>query len=222
VAAFAIVLAAINTVYYAAIRLRNGTTNALEAALPIEQTTAILRRDLANIVLPGGTLHGSFQSTSTSNTVAGQASPNFYTATGPLDETSPWAEVQRVSYVLQASTNGSGGRDLLRSVSRNLLPALTDQPERQWLMSGVQSIQFSYHDGTQWRETWDSTTADPVTGVSNTVPKAIKVQIQLASDPEAVRGARVRAAPIELVVPIAVEPRTNTTPRTTPTTGGGA
>ena len=49
VAAFAIVLAAINTVFYSALRLRNSTTAAIERALPMEHALGIIKRDLANI-----------------------------------------------------------------------------------------------------------------------------------------------------------------------------
>jgi type II secretion system protein J len=207
VAAFAIVLAAINSVYYSALRLRNKTTAALAEALPLEHATAILRRDLANLVLPGGTMSGPFQSSSSSNNVAGQASPNFYTSTGVIDETSPWADLQRVSYVLTASTNGGRGKDLLRAVSRNLLPSLQDQSEQQWLMTGVQTLTFLYHDGTQWRDSWDSTIANPTTGLSNALPRAVKVQIQLA--PEGVARGPLREPSVELVVLIAAQARTN-------------
>src|SRR5213593_2381412 len=139
VAIFAIVLAAINTVFYSALRLRNRSAAAFDEALPVQQAVAIIKRDLANLVVPGGTLSGALQTTSVTNAVAGQSSPNFYTSTGFIDETSPWAEVQRVADALVASTNRFAGRDLIRAVTRNLLPASVDaQPNEQWLMSGVQ------------------------------------------------------------------------------------
>ena len=54
VVAFAIVLAAINSVFYGAVRLRNKTVESIDAALPIQHALAILRADLSNIVPPGG------------------------------------------------------------------------------------------------------------------------------------------------------------------------
>lgn len=212
VVAFSIVLAAINSVYYGAIRLRNKTAAGLEQALPIEHATAIIKRDLANLVLPGGTLFGPLQSSSISNNVMGQSSPSFYTSSGITDETSPWGDVQRVSYLLLDSTNRANGKDLVRSVSRNLLPALQDQPEQQALMTRVENIAFLFYDGSQWRDSWDSTAPDLATGLSNALPKAIKVQIQLLSE-EAGRS-RQREAPIELVVPTTVQARTNQTQAT--------
>src|SRR4051812_27608323 len=92
---FSIVLAAIHTVFYAAVQLRNKTTQAVEQAIPLQQTLAIIKRDLANIVLPGGTFAGEFQTSQTAtistnamsslaqanDSVIGQSSPAFFTAT---------------------------------------------------------------------------------------------------------------------------------------------
>jgi len=211
---FSIVLAAASTVFYGALRLRNGAAEALERALPEQQAIAVMQRDLANLVVPGGTLSGVFQTLSITNSVGGQASPDFYTTTGFIDETSPWAEIQRVSYVLMDPPNrGATGRDLVRTVVRNLLPATAeDQPARQWLMGGVQGLTFYYYDGTQWRDSWDSSSADPTTGLTNNLPQAIKVQIQPV--PQQTGRALSMTAPIELVVPIVVQARTNRTQQT--------
>lgn len=211
VAAFAIVLAAINTVFYSALRLRNSTTSAIEKALPMEHALGVIKRDLANLVLPGGTMSGTFATSSTSNSVAGQSSPNFYTTSGVIDENSPFAEMQRVSYLLVASTNKVFGKDLVRSVSRNLLPSLQDQSEQEWLMTGVQTLTFLYLDGGQWRDSWDSTTANTTTGVSNGLPAAVKVQLQLATENSGGSRGRSRELPIEMIVPIVVQQRTNQT-----------
>ena len=234
VVAFALVLAAINGVFYGALKLRNKAVAGFDESLPLQQTLTILKRDLANIVVPGGTLSGTLQtsansgmnssassssslssSTSSSSSginastlvnngmVLGQSSPTIYTATGSLDETSPFAEVQKVSYQLISSTNlSSTGRDLVRSVTRNLLPTLQDQAVKQSLLTGVQSITFQFHDGSQWRDAWDSTTAD-----SARLPRAIKVQLQMAAE----LSARTLPTPVELVVPLLVDGGSNTT-----------
>ena len=208
---FAIVLAAINTVLYSALHMQRRATESLEQALPIQQGLAIIQRDLGNVAMPGGTLSGVFQTTSITNVVGGQSSPDFYTTTGFIDQTSPWAEIQRVSYVLVDPANrAAAGKDLIRAVTRNLLPATAEEePAQQWLMGGVQGVTFYYYDGTQWRDSWDSTAADPTTGLTNNLPQAIKVQVQLAS--QQTGRALSAPAPIELVVPIVVQARTNRT-----------
>ncbi len=150
--------------------------------------------------------------------MAGQSSPNFYTASGVIDETSPWADVQRVSYLLLASTNDMMGKDLVRAVSRNLLPSLQDQSAQERLMSGVQTLTFLYHDGSQWKDSWDSTIENQSTGMSNSLPAAVKVQILMATENGGVSRSTLREQPLELVVPIVVQARTN---QTMEVAGGG-
>src|SRR6266566_2867687 len=95
VSIFAMVLTAINGVFYGAMRLQSKSSRAVEESLPAQQTVALLKRDLQGIVAPGGVLGGSFQSgVSTASTIASTVPPGsttFYTCTGVIDETSPWA-----------------------------------------------------------------------------------------------------------------------------------
>ena len=48
----AIVLIAINAVLFAALRLRNATSDAVDAATPLDQTVTFLRRDLQCAMTP--------------------------------------------------------------------------------------------------------------------------------------------------------------------------
>jgi general secretion pathway protein J len=207
VAIFAIVLAAINTVFYGALRLRNRTTQALERSIPIQQVVTILKHDLEGIVPPGGTLSGSLKSGVATSGMDQQGGTEIYTTTGIIDESSPWPSVQKVSYTLRApATAGArGGKDLIRLVTRNLLPTSQEEVEEQWLMENVEQLQFSFYDGSQWRTTWDSTSEQTV------LPKAIKVQIDLA---EADVSQKFKT-PVELVVPITVYADTNQTSEAT-------
>lgn len=215
----AVVLVAVNGLFYSALRLRERSLDAFEAAQPLQRTLAILQQDLANLVPPGGTLGGVLQTTPTNTAVRpGLASPEFRTATGRVDDTAPWAEVQKVSYLLAdpatTSTNRGQGRALIRSVVRNLLPSGMDEYDDQWLMEGVESLNFSFYDGTQWWTTWDSSSQTPP------FPLAIKVELQPAAT------TRYGDLPdlVELVVPLLVEAQTNQTSQSSSDTGnaGGA
>jgi len=230
---FSIVLIAMNTVFYAALRLRNNTAEAMDEALPLQRALAVMQRDLANIVPPGGILSGTLQSTpsyglsqtngSSQSNVGSAAtmmpilgaletSPFFFTSTGLVTDGVPWPDIQQVSYVLMQPTNNVPGRSLVRCITRNLLPVSSpDPPERQWLLDGVQDISFLYYDGLQWETTWDTTLT------TNTLPLAIKVQILMAPKP----GQIVAQSPIQLVVPLDVQGRTNQTTQTA-NTGSGA
>ena len=221
---FAIVLGAVNTVFYSALRLRNKTALAVEKALPIQQATTIIKHDLAGIVPPGGLLAGALRSgTGTSSTPSAgslttlgslgsmnqEGSTEFFTTSGAMDQFSPWAEVQKVNYYLRDPTNRAfaTGRDLVREVTRNLLATTEDLPSQQVLMGGVEYLEFYFYDGSEWRDSWDSSTEE--TGL----PKAVKVLIQLAGD-ESERQSRSllnQRPAIELVVPVVVQGRTNQT-----------
>ena len=137
-------------------------------------------------------------------------SPTFYTASAIIDDTAPWGEVERVVYYLAAPTNNTPGKDLMRAVSRNLLPTLQDEPVAQWVLGGVQEVTFTYYDGMQWQQVWDSTLL-----ASNKLPLAVKVELQLLPE----ETERQMRDPITLVVPLAVQGSTNAT---TQTTGGGS
>jgi hypothetical protein len=89
------------------------------------------------------------------------------------------------------------GKDLIRSVTRNLLATINPSPQDQRLLGGVESIQFLCYDGLQWRDYWDTTIMD------TNLPVAVRVRIQLAQG-----NGGSAAQPIELVVPIDAQPRT--------------
>jgi type II secretion system protein J len=212
---FSIVLAAIHVVFFSAFKLRNKTADVIERSLPVQQALAIIKRDLANLVPPGGVLSGALQSTptlttagsGTSGSLSQPSGPQFYTAVGIVDDTAPWGEIERVSFRLVPPTNNTAGMDLYRSVARNLLPVLQDETEDQYLMSGVESIAFQFYDGNAWKDTWDSTQADTTTGLSNHVPYAIKMDLQLYNQ----NPSAGQPAPVELIVPVLVLARTNVT-----------
>jgi len=239
---FSIVLVAMSMVFYSALQLRNKTARALDEAIPLQRALAVMKLDLVNIVAPGGVLSGTLQSTmssglqsmvssgsssSSSSSSSGQSTtssgnnltmvpipgalsygPYFFTSTGTISDTMPWADIQQVCYVLMQPTHHTAGKSLVRCVTRNLLPVVSaDPPQMEWLLNGVQDMAFLYYDGLQWQNTWDSTQ------MTNTLPLAIKVQLQMLAEP----GARTAPDPIELLVPIDVQSRTNQT-----TSTGGA
>lgn len=227
VLASSFVLIAVNGIFFGAVRLRNKTTQSVEDALPLHRTLSLMRRDLEGIMMPGGTFAGEFQTTPTrtlgsstngsdsSSMLASSvtpAGPEFRTSVGAVEEHQPWADVQRVAYYLGQSTNlADRGYDLYRSVARNLLPPAVDIPVSERLLSGVESVVFQFHDGTQWQDTWDSTVDDPK------MPLGIRVAITMVAN----TNSRVRPMPVEMVVPLLLQARTNSVASTDSATGGG-
>jgi type II secretion system protein J len=205
---FAIVLLAINTVFFSAIRLERAVTRMVDTRQPLNRTFALLRRDLAGAVPPETNsyqLTRDFRCTMARGSMssAASASLEFFTTTGVISDELPWGDLQRVRYELVSppAPASAGGLDLVRRVARNVLALNADEEEEQFLMSEVARLEVLCFDGASWRETWDTTAGD--TGL----PLAVRVRVQLANtnNPNAV----LRNEPLELFVPITTEMLTN-------------
>lgn len=200
----AIVLIAIQTVFFSALRLRTTTTERIESGAERQRALSILRRDLADLAANSSTT-GTFLlglQTSASSYISDdggeRVSPDFFTASGAIDDRSTFADIQCVAYSLQGNAGTDTGRTLCRLIDRNLLPVSSSKPEFEPLLRNVKSISFEYFDGSSWSSDWDSTT-DSGTG---TMPTAIRVQIEL--QPTSHDGANAAASVISLTVPVAV------------------
>jgi hypothetical protein len=101
-----------------------------------------------------------------------------------------------VSYYLSPASDGGPAKDLVRVVTRNLLPVVESTTENQILLSGVNTAGIAYFDGENWLDIWDSTT-------TSTLPAAIKFSLLL--EPRDRTAARIDSAPIELIVPVLVK-----------------
>jgi type II secretion system protein J len=190
----AIVLAAMNAAFYAALRLRSVTNDLVENSIPMNHAASILKADLRGTLITGGTMAISIESPGTESGNNQPTDLDIYTTTGVLHDDLPWGDVQKVSYLLKDSSNASrtGGKNLIRAVTRNLLastqPDLTEQP----LLSGVTSVQFLFYDGANWQTTWDSTSA------VTPAPLAIKLHVEFANGNSTGQGR----LPLEVLVPV--------------------
>ncbi len=222
---FAIVMVAINTAFFAALRLRQRSSDSLEQSLPLDHALSLLRADLLNALPPGGVLAGDFRSgssgtggggTSSKSSAAKNASASrglgtaqyggldFFASTGTLNDDSPWADIQEVNYQLQepADRLHSYGRDLVRTVTRNLLATSTQAADVQRLVGNIESLDCFYYDGSQWRDSWDTSAGD--TGL----PQAVRVRIRVASSSG---PSPASVQPLEMVVILKSQAMTNAT-----------
>jgi type II secretion system protein J len=203
----AIVLIAINAVFFGALHLREATTNAVNEATPIDQALLTMRHDLQCAVppIPNGILTGDFKAGDVSSPgVPDNVNLEIFTATGALssDTAAPWGDIQRVTYGLKTPVPPTGnGKDLVRTVTRNLLSETTPEVDEQWMMSGVETLQVQCFDGAQWYDQWDTTA---IGSVNTNLPTAVRVTIQLAAKTD-----NARPQPIVMLVPIDSQSRTN-------------
>lgn len=207
----AIVLLVINGTFFGALRLSNTTEASIASGLELDRALGIVRRDLAGVVLPStnglaGPLQTTLGSSLSGGTYGDQVGASLFTNSGAIDGWNPFSEVQMVEYYLAPATDGTNRRNLVRVVTRNLLPVQTATTDVQTLLTGVADVTIDYYDGTAWTDSWDST-------VTSTMPTAIRFQVTLASaDPQQRAGA-----PIELLVPVVV---TTTTSQAAADAGG--
>ena len=195
----AVVLITISMAFTGALRLRDRSEANLEQSLPAEHAMDLIRRDLKNAVAPGFMIAGPLQSGAFQGGVDANEGIQIYTTTGLITPKEPWAEIQKVSYGLQSSSESTNGsKDLIRAVTRNLLATGPEDEDDQFVMSGVQSLTFSYFDGSQWLDTWDDTT-------QTNLPFAVRVNLQLAA-PD---SDSPQPKPVQLLVPLMAQVDTN-------------
>jgi type II secretion system protein J len=202
----AIVLLVINATFFAALRLHNATHEKIDDDLVVQRTLSIVRKDLAGIMIPpnpqattyklSGQLTTEASSTNDLDSSSERVTPDIYTNSGKIDGWTPFAEVQMVSYYLSPAADGGPTKDLVRVLTRNLLPAIDATTEDQTLLTGVTAAGISYFDGENWLDTWDSAT-------TRSLPAALKFTLVLA--PRDRNMSRADPAPIELIVPVLVK-----------------
>lgn len=195
IAVGSVVLIVIQTTFFGALRLHRTTHARLDDDRAVERTLAIVRRDLAGLMLPGGVLSGELQTTAFSSMTAGtqgdRVTPDLFTSSGRIDGWTPFADVQSVAYYLSPATAASEGRDLIRVVTRNLLPVQETQPEETVLLQNVAAAEMMFFDGSGWVDSWDSS-------VTATLPTALRFSLSMA--PRERNGPA--PAPVEIVVPV--------------------
>ncbi len=196
----AIVLVIIGSFFAGALKLQQHANSSLDESLPIERALTVLQKDLKNAVAPGGMLAGPLQSGSADGGVDAGGGIQIYTTTGLMTPNSPWSEIQKVTYALQAPTDNTtnNGKDLIRTVTRNLLTTGSEDDDEQYLASGIESLTFSYFDGNNWIDSWDDST-------ETNLPMAVRVNVQMAAADQ----NATRPDPIQLLVPLMVQTHTN-------------
>jgi type II secretion system protein J len=200
----AIVLAGIGGVFYSAVRLRERTMAMIDESNPMQQAFNFIRHDLQGALPPGGgnlPLAGDFKLTALGGGLGQNAHIEFFTTSGAINDNSTWSDIQFISYELRDSTDrtrNTSGKDLIRSINRNVLATAMQDPQDQPLLSNVQSLELSCFDGINWRDSWDTSLGD------TNLPYAVRIRIQLAGDANS-----AAQQPFEMVVPVVSQSRTN-------------
>ncbi|HWB60476.1 MAG TPA: type II secretion system protein GspJ [Chthoniobacteraceae bacterium] len=238
--AAAILLAALYGVYVGAIKMRDRAAARSKATTLQERATSIIRNDLENGLISGGVFASTLAGDSEGSDGNGDSGfPGYlkFTATVGKDILSTsgtqemYGDVAQVEYYVVRDTNAGGGvtsGNLMRVVTRDLLDSSSTVVHQQQILTGVQSFQVSFYDGSQWQTSWQitgtngpnsngtgstpstsaSTTSSSTSsgtsgsGTATTLPEAVMIDIQQAPEP----GATQLPPPIEIVVPWTTTP----------------
>lgn len=202
-AVFAILSAAMFSVLHGAVQLREHAAETFAQDRPQQYAAALIERDLRNMLPPAGVMAGDMVGENNEETDRDLDTLEFYTTTGTITDDLPWGDMLHVTYSLEEpedEDNDEETYDLVRTVKRNLLASTEEDEEEddeddddgegeERLLRGVTSLEFSYFDGEEWQDSWDTSMDD------EGLPEAISVRIDFA-EPEDGTTAK---APIEVL-----------------------
>ena len=201
-AACGILLAAIYGVFSRAVHLRDGATQRTREVRVRAHAMAVLRNDLRNALVSGGTLAAILQGSRESHGSGFPGYLKFTTTTAKDVEDEFGGDVQQVEYYIARDAEAADQKAgvLVRTIQRDLLSTVQQTPPEERVLAGVESMEVSFYSGTAWKESWEWTTE------SKTLPEAVRVRVQPVADKEGRKPAA-----IELVVPWTTQSAIETT-----------
>jgi type II secretion system protein J len=176
-----------------AFRARRSALRVTESVRRAELALDLVRQDLQAAVRPYGVLAGIFAGTDDRDTQGRDADALvFYASVPDLEPTQGVGDVKKIELACETSDDGTS-QVLVRLTTANLLAPETPEPEREVLATGVYAFNLRYFDGSEWQDSWDSSTED------DTLPVAVEVTLQLDGDPPSERDSGYRASRVFLV-----------------------
>ena len=193
-----LLIVALVTVLGTAFFMRDSTTAQLEETDQSASILDVLKSDLTQLTPPGELLAGAILGELIEESGGIRAdSLEFYTASAPLEHDEPWGDIQKVVYSLREPEDEKEfrGYELVREVTRNLLPSLEEESEEVVLLDAVKSLEFQYYAEETWQDSWDSSSND------DAPPSAVCVRIELA----ATEDEATPSPPLELTCALVAE-----------------
>lgn len=193
--AFAIILAAIHSVFYSSLRLRERFAKRQSTLNPQIHALQFIKRDLRAAFFSEGFRANRFFSEPIPSARFPAHRLEFFSRSGQTREETIWSDVQKVEYYLTETMDPKADTlDLVRGITRNLLTNTPQPPIEQRLLSGLNAFHLNFFDGETWHETWDSELQE------TPLPKAVRVHLGFDSEesslPFLTQIVRILAEPI--------------------------
>ena len=174
VAMFAVVVAALLSATFGALRVRERTEERMEALLPIRELVRRVKADLSHAMPPGGVLAEDFVGTNDETPGGRLDSLEFASCVG-FGPDSHESDLVRIEYVPETPETGEG-YDLVRRAlpSSYSLSESPEDVEGDVVAGGIASVAFSYYDSDSgiWTDSWDSSEHD------GALPAVISLRIE--------------------------------------------
>jgi type II secretory pathway pseudopilin PulG len=187
-------LAGLATAFHQSLSLRERAHRISETETRRRFAIATLHTALGNVVLPGGRLTGTFVGSTDEDGERRLDSLSMNILSSAIDSRS-LGDILNVEFLLEADED-TGKYRLLRNVTRNLLSLEEEEdPEETELLTDIYGLEITYYDGTDWIDSWDSSTLD------DALPEAVQIVISFEAEDDEDASSQ---APLELLVPITI------------------
>lgn len=173
-AIMAVLAGSLYATLHIAFRARQSAMSTVERTRRTEYALATLRADIQAAVMPTGILAGEFLGQPSTDTLGRAADALALHCIAPASAAGA-GDIRMVQFTCEQAADGTG-LALVRRVTTNLLATTATEAEAEVLCRRVYAFALLYFDGTEWLDTWDSTTQD------NQLPAAVEVTLRLESD----------------------------------------
>jgi hypothetical protein len=165
----------------------------------------VLRSDLVGARVSGGSMASSLTASQQAQTGGFPGYLKLMTTTArAVDATEELAtpDIQQVEYYLAADPASKDSRAgmLVRVIDTNLLAPVRTTPPEEPLLGGIESMEVTFYDGTDWKEPWEVTKDNP------TLPEGVRIRLQ----PAAATVHDTKPPVIEVLVPWTTQIATDT------------
>ncbi len=184
-AASAVLLSAVYGVFSKAIHLRDDATERTRQSRTRVRAAAILREDLRNARISGGTLAAVLQGARDPQGSQFPGTLTLTTTTARPGPETPGSDLQQVHYFVADAPRQANAGVLVRTEQTHLLAPVTEEPAQEILIDQVTALEPGFFDGQTWMERWNYTPENPA------LPQAIRVTVRRANG----------NAPLEVTVP---------------------
>lgn len=192
-ALMAVVAGSLYASLHIAFRARQSALGATESVRKADLALDLVRQDLQAAMLPRGVLAGICTGTDDRDAQGRDAdSLVFYASVPDLEPAQGVGDVKQIELACETSDDGRS-QVLVRLTTANLLAPQTPEPEREVLCTGVYAFNLRYFDGSEWQDSWDSSTQD------DALPVAVEVTLQLDGGERLGEDGGYRASRVFLV-----------------------